>query len=260
MKPDQSGIEKKLVGIPNLSWLVQVGIGPGKPERSADFDYLAGCLGSVTVATSLLVVCDYLSALSATSVRVSDDAVCCILDGATLTVALCDPHQHVIQIKEYCEGRDVLGQRRPWAVGYWIPEALCADWAFCRVCYDPTGVATDLARALVMYPQKLSEGITDLCLQEIQVKTTALLERNPSIERELYKADVVAALIRLAFAKEFKYLRGFKDLESQSQNLSPKGANIYSGALTLAAFSSVIDPKFVQSLTAEVARAQIDDT
>lgn len=255
MSPDKTTLERKLTGIPKLLWLMEVGIGRGKLCHPARLDYLAAC-ASTNTDFRLKETHGYLETMQAESVSISDDAVCCIFQSATITVALCDPESLRRRLNGYRMGCDIAGEHRPWANGYWVPEALCADLAFCRICHDPLGEASDLARSFSAYPYPLRKAIVALCRQEINAKIPALLKTGHPVEKALVKADVVASLIRLAFAADHQYLRGFQHLDLQAEQLSSRAADIYQVSTSLASSEVPIQQELYQTICNEVANAK----
>lgn len=255
MSPDKILLERKLTGIPKLLWLMEVGIGRGKLCHPAHLDYLAAC-ASTNTDLRLKETYSYLETMQAESVSISDDAVRCIFQSTTLTVAVCDSESLRCRLNDYRMGCDIAGEHRPWANGYWVPEALCADLAFCRICHDPLGEASDLARSLSVYPYPLSESITSLCRQEINAKIPALLRTGRPVEQALVKADVVASLIRFAFAADHQYLRGFQHLDLQAEQLSSRAASIYQMSTSLASSGVPIQQGLYQTIYNEVVNAK----
>lgn len=165
---------------------------------------------------------------------VCDDSVRFELSTGMGGVAVCDTTL-LVQIQDWIKGRNLNGQHRSWATGYWLPEALCGDLATAKTLYDKKGIGDQLKKILVPYPDSLSKHIVDLCIEEIKQKLSTLekLHENAIIERELCLSDVVASMIRLAFAHDKKYFRGFRSIEQQTKSLSPSNLLIYKLALQL---------------------------
>jgi hypothetical protein len=166
---------------------------------------------------------------------VCDDSVRFDLPAGTGGVAVCDAALLVRQVKEWIEGRNLGGQHRPWATGYWLPEALCGDLATAKTLYDTTDTGNRLRELLIPYPASLSRNIIELCTEEIRQKLLMLekLHANATIERELCLSDVTAAMIRLAFARSCQYFRGFRSLERQAVLLRSSDRPIFEIALEL---------------------------
>lgn len=174
---------------------------------------------------------------------VSDDSVRFDLSAGTGGIAVCDAVLLVRQVEEWIEGRNLGGQHRPWATGYWLPEALCGDLATAKTLYDVTDISVRLKELLVPYPVSLSKSIIELCTDEIRQKISTLekLHENATIERELCLSDVTSSMVRLAFARSRRYFRGFRSLEQQAKLLGSSDLLIYELALKLSKRKRVAD-------------------
>lgn len=166
---------------------------------------------------------------------VCDDSVRFDLPTGSGGVAVCDSALLVRQVEKWIEGRNLGGQHRPWATGYWLPEALCGDLATAKTLHDVTDISVQLKELLVPYPAQLSESIIKLCTEEIKQKLSTLekLHENATIERELCLSDVIASVVRLVFARSRKYFRGFRSLEQQAKLLRSSDHALYKLALRL---------------------------
>jgi hypothetical protein len=166
---------------------------------------------------------------------VCDDSVRFDLPTSSGGIAVCDSALLVRQVEKWIEGKNLGGQHRPWATGYWLPEALCGDLATAETLYDVTDTSDRLRELLIPYPILLSKKIAELCTEEIRQKLSTLerLHENALIERELCLSDVTAAMIRLAFARSRQYCRGFRSLEQQAILLRPSDRPIFEIALEL---------------------------
>lgn len=166
---------------------------------------------------------------------VCDDSVRFNLPLGTGGIAVCDAVLLVRQVEGWIEGENLGGQHRPWATGYWLPEALCGDLATAETLYDITDTSERLRELLIPYPTSLSRNIIELCTEEIRQKLSMLekLHSNATIERELCLSDVTAAMIRLAFARSCQYFRGFRSFERQAILLRSSDRPIFEIALEL---------------------------
>ena len=166
---------------------------------------------------------------------VCDDSVRFDLPMVSGGVAVCDSALLVRQVEGWIEGRNLDGQHRPWATGYWLPEALCGDLATAETLYDVTDTSVRLRELLVPYPVSLSKSIIELCTDEIRQKLSTLekLHENATIERELCLSNITASMVRLAFARSRRYFRGFRSLEQQAKLLGSSNLLIYELALKL---------------------------
>lgn len=174
---------------------------------------------------------------------VYDDSVRFDLPMGSGGIAVCDSALLVRQVEEWIGGRNLGGQHRPWATGYWLPEALCGDLATAKTLYDVTDVSVRFRELLVPYPVSLSKSIARLCTDEIKQKLSMLekLQENATIERELCLSDVTSSMVRLAFARSRRYLRGFRSLEQQAHLLRSEDQLIYEFALKLSKRKRVKD-------------------
>lgn len=174
---------------------------------------------------------------------VCDDSVRFDLPTGSGGVAVCDSALLVKQVEEWILGRNLGGQHRPWATGYWLPEALCGDLATAKTLYDVTDASVRLRELLVPYPDSLSKSIVELCTDEIKQKLSTLekLHENATIERELCLSDVTSSMVRFAFARSRRYFRGFGSLEQQAKLLGSSDLLIYELALKLSKREKVRD-------------------
>lgn len=174
---------------------------------------------------------------------VCDDSVRFNLPAGTGGVAICDASLLVRQVEGWIEGKNLGGQHRPWATGYWLPEAFCGDLATAETLYDTRRTSARLRELLIPYPVSLSKNIIGLCTEEIRQKfsTLAKLHVNSVIERELCLSEVIASMVRLAFARSRIYFRGFRSIEQQSKLLRSSDLLIYKLALKLSRREKVKD-------------------
>ncbi|MBN1585315.1 hypothetical protein JW899_03020 [Candidatus Uhrbacteria bacterium] len=174
---------------------------------------------------------------------VCDDSVRFDMPTGSGGVAVCDSALLVKQVEGWIEGRNLGGQHRPWATGYWLPEALCGDLATAETLYDVTDINIRLRELLVPYPVSLSKSIIELCTDEIRQKLSTLekLRENATIEREICLSDVTASMVRLAFARSQRYFRGFRSLEQQAKLLRSSDLLIYEVALKVSRRERVAD-------------------
>lgn len=172
-----------------------------------------------------------------------DDSVRFDLPMGSGGIAVYDSTLLVRQVEDWIEGRNLGGQHRPWATGHWLPEALCGDLATAETLYDITNISIRLRELLATYPISLSKSIVELCTDEIAQKLSTLekLHKNETLERELCLSDITASMVRLAFARSQKYLRGFRSLEQQAKLLRSSDMLIYEFALELSKRKRVED-------------------
>ncbi len=193
-------------------------------------DLLAGCVDGDIKRYAIDIICLLKSWDPSGEFSVCDDSVRFDTSAGTGGVAVCDPIALVEGISGWIEGRMLSGQRRSWAVGYWLPEALCGDLATASVLHDATGIADRVCQLVSPYPEKLSNSIVQWCSEEIRLKLVTLRSLSQAValvEHRLCLADIAAALVRLAFARGRRYLRGFRSLEQQVVFLSPADRAVY---------------------------------
>jgi len=167
---------------------------------------------------------------------VCDDSVRFDLTTGTGGIAICNSTLLVRQIEEWVEGRNLGGQHRSWAIGYWLPEAMCGDFATAKILYDAKEICIRIKKLVVPYPVSLSCFIIDLCVDEIKQKIQMLeriLEKDSPIEFKLCIFDITASMVRLAFARSRRYFRGFKSLGEQAKFLRSFDLPIYELATEL---------------------------
>lgn len=161
---------------------------------------------------------------------ISDDTVRFDLGVSSGGVAVCDSTKLVEQIKDWLDGKNLAGQHRSWAVGYWLPEALCGDLATAEILHDSEGTYSGIKNLVVPYPECLSQAIAATCVSEIRQKLDTLgrlSQKDRAIEFDLCLSDIGAAVVRLAFAKSRRYLRGFRSLARQAAFLQPLDLTLY---------------------------------
>lgn len=210
-------------------------VGPKRNSSKGKIDLLAGCDEGRIETYSPIIESLLRKRWSDGNFFVCDDSVRFDLPAGTGGVAICDVALLVRQVEGWIKGKNLGGQHRPWATGYWLPEALCGDLATAKTLHDATNTSDRLRKLLIPYPASLSRNIVKLCTEEIKQKLSTLekLRANATIERELCLSDVTASMVRLAFARSRKYFRGFRSLEQQAKLLRSSNLLIYKLALEL---------------------------
>lgn len=161
---------------------------------------------------------------------ICDDAVRFNLGISSGGVAVCNSAKLVKQIKEWMRGKNLSGHHRPWAIGYWLPEALCGDLATAEVLHDAKATYAEIKDLVVPYPELLSRAIITLGVDEVRQKVDkldSLFEKDRTIESALCFSDIGAVVVRLAFARSRCYLRGFRSLAEQAAFLQPSDFTLY---------------------------------
>lgn len=164
------------------------------------------------------------------NLSISDDAVRFDLGISSGGIAVCDSTKLVEQINKWIDGKNLAGQHRPWAVGYWLPEALCGDLATAEVLYDTEKAYSGIKNLVVPYPERLSQAIVATCVNEVRQKSDTLgclSQKDKTIEFSFCLSDISTAVIRLAFARSRCYLRGFHSLARQATFLRPPDSALY---------------------------------
>ena len=236
-----SDLSHVLSELHSMKMLLHVGL--KRNSAKGKIDLLAGCDEGSIEKYSHLIKALLKDRWPTGSFFVCDDSVRFDLPMGSGGVAVCDSALLVRQVEEWIEGRNLGGQHRPWATGYWLPEALCGDLATAKTLYDVTDISVRLRELLAPYPVSLSKSIVELCTDEIRQKLSTLekLHENAIIERELCLSDIMASMVRLAFARSRRYFRGFRSLEQQAKLLGSSNLLIYELALKLSKRGRVVD-------------------
>jgi len=229
-----SELSRVLGRLQELEILLRVGL---KRDSTKDrIDLLVGCRGGDIYRYASPVEALLKDHWPNGNFFVCDDSIRFDLPIGTGGIAICDSALLVRKIEEWVEGRNLDGKHRSWATGYWLPEALCGDLVTAEILRDTKATNEKIREILVPYPQSLSHSIIDLCADEIRQKTgiaKRLFEKDCLIEQKLCISDLTATMVRLAFAKNSIYLRGFRELNEQSKLLGSSGLPIYELALEL---------------------------
>jgi hypothetical protein len=227
MKNNQATIKisKALQKMDNFLILLQVGL--SRPFESKNLNFLALCNDGDIYENEQFVKCLLRKALPGCIVSLCDDSIRFKLKKMSGGIAIYNQSKLNKQFANWLSGIDLEGQRRPWAVGYWIPEALFGDIVNAKIIFDNSANTYKLNEYLNPYPTVLSKKITNFCINEINCKIKTLERVNTPLEKSFCFNDISSILIRLAFAKSKIYLRGFVNLEEQAQYLSPIDKSIY---------------------------------
>jgi len=224
-----SDLREILLRLHRFDFILRVGLERERNDESK-IDLLVGCgVGDVE---------HYLSQVQTllegrwpdAKLSISDDAVRFDLGTSSGGIAVCESAKLVEQIKEWIGGKNLAGQHRPWAVGYWLPEALCGDLATAEVLHDVKGTYPEIKNLVVPYPERLSQAIAATCVNEVRQKSDTLgrlSQKDRTIESALCLSDIGAAVVRLAFARSRRYLRGFRLLAEQAAFLRPSDFTLY---------------------------------
>lgn len=243
-----SNLSHALRDLQGMKILLHVGL--KRNSSKSRIDLLAGCDEGRIETYSPLIETLLKKRWPNGTFFVCDDSVRFDLPAGTGGVAVCDAILLVRQVEEWIEGKNLGGQHRPWATGYWLPEALCGDLSTAKTLHDTTNISDRLKELLIPYPDSLSRNIIGLCTEEIRQKLSILekLHVNATIERELCLSDVTASMIRLAFARSRIYFRGFRSLEQQARHLESSDQTLYGLALKLS------KRKRVKNVVSEIKR------
>lgn len=224
-----SDLRNTLLRSHRFNFVLRVGLERERNDESK-IDLLVGC-GKRDIEHHLSQVQTLLEGRwPDAKLSISDDAVRFDLGTSSGGIAVCDSAKLVEQIKEWVRGKNLSGQHRHWAIGYWLPEALCGDLATAEVLHDAKATYAEIKDIVVQYPELLSRAIIALCVDEIRQKVDKLgrlLEEDRTIESALCFSDIGAAVIRFAFARSRRYLRGFRSLAEQAAFLQPSDFTLY---------------------------------
>lgn len=180
-----------------------------------------------------------------------DDSVRFKGQGISGGVAVMNTRETISRLSLWSQGRNLGGNHRPWAVGYWIPEAFLGDLSEGKILYDALGLAGSLSTMTKPYPEDLRNALLVLCREEISLKLEKAEEfllcgRGNDPEFRLCISDISLAIIRFAFANSRRYLRGFSYLKEQSEFLSSEDKKLCDIAFAMLLSSSknqVLDVK-----------------
>lgn len=117
----------------------------------------------------------------------------------------------------YTQGQDLDGFHKPWAAGYWLPEALCGDIFRSEPVWESDEVYETFRSLVMPYPLPLQKAIMYYGRNEIVLKYKLYLQSTCNLEKGILISDIQKAAIRYLFAKAGVYLRGFKNIERQLQ-------------------------------------------
>lgn len=230
-----SDLREILLRLHRFDFILRVGLEREQNDENK-IDLLAGC-GERDVECYLSQVKTALkNQWPDTKLSISDDAVRFDLGNSSGGVAVCDLAKIVEQIKEWVGGKNLSGQHRSWAIGYWLPEALCGDLATAEVLHDAKSTYVEIKDLVVPYPERLSQAITVFCTDEIGQKMDKLgrlFKENRMVESAICLSDIGAAVVRLAFARSRCYLRGFRSLAEQATFLQHSDFTLYELAFNL---------------------------
>lgn len=159
----------------------------------------------------------------------SDDALRFTFMGTLFDVALYDHKEVYSIVTGVVNGTLLEGKLTYWATKAWLPEGFCADLSKGRIFYDKSGTIKSLIKSVRSYPKAFKKNILERCSLEINGKFEELGKVTPeSIESTLIRSDIVAALIRYAFAYDEVYLRSYKKLDEYAKELKSRGRKIFS--------------------------------
>jgi hypothetical protein len=141
-------------------------------------------------------------------------------------VAVMNTAETISRLSLWSQGRNLEGNHRPWAIGYWMPEAFYGDLSEGKILYDVLDIASSLSAMAKPYPEDLRNALLFLCREEVSLKFEKMGKflscgTGNDPELRLCISDTSLAIIRFAFANSRRYLRGFLHLKEQSEFLLP---------------------------------------
>lgn len=224
-----SDLRDTLLQLRQLYFILRVGLERKQKDKNK-IDLLVGC-GEEDIKCYLSQIQTLLeNQWPDANLSISDDAVRFDLGIISGGIAVCDSTKLVEQIKKWIDGKNLSGQHRSWVVGYWLPEALCGDLATAEVLHDVKSVYPAIKSLVIPYPERLSQAIVAICVDEVRQKLATLgglSQDDRTIEFALCLSDIGAAVVRLAFARSRRYLRGFRLLARQAVFLQPSDFALY---------------------------------
>jgi hypothetical protein len=226
-------LTQALQNFKKLEFLFQVGLKRNSPKEKIDI--LAGFNnGSIDTYAPLVknLLKDYWPSGCFSE---CDDSIRFDLPEGKGGIAICDSALLLVQIKKWIEGKELMGQQRSWAIGYWLPEAMLGDLTAAKVLYDKKNIFSQIKELTFSYPDSLSRSISLLCIDEIKQKIPLIykLQESSPVEFDLCLSNIISSLIRLSFAQSHQYLRGFKSLADQVQSLRSSDLLFYELAIAL---------------------------
>jgi len=256
MKKSQivSKLSHALRNMQGMEILLLVGLNRNLPKDHVDL--LVGCDGGDIYKYGPTIESILKDCLPNGNLSVCDDSVRFELPTGCGGVAVCNSSVLVGQIQKWTERKELDGQHRSWATGYWVPEALCGDLATAESLHDPKRIHSKIKELIIPYPLSLSQGISELCVEEIKQKLNTLgklHESVGSIEFNLCLSDITASLTRLAFARSRCYFRGFRSLAEQAHLLESSSLPVYKLALRLSRFTPK-DTEEVSMILSEIGK------
>jgi hypothetical protein len=235
-----SELAHTLRDLPGVEMLLNVGL---KRNSAKDkIDLLAGCNGGNIYKYASIIESLLKDRWPTGNFLVCDDSVRFNLPTGTGGVAIYDSTLLVRRIEEWVKGKNLGGQHRPWATGYWLPEALCGDIATAEILHDAKKISARILALVIPYPPTLSRSVIDLCIDEIKQKIQTLkrlIENDSPIEFGLCISDLTASMVRLVFARSRRYFRGFGSLDEQAKLLVSSDLPIYGLAIELSKMKRV---------------------
>lgn len=136
-------------------------------------------------------------------------------DYKDINLALYYENEIINKINVYTELNSPLGEKREWAIGYWIPEIFINDILNSKILYTNTN--RNIKNIALNKKKEIEKNIIDKIKKEIYIKVT-LLEGNKFINDSL-KVDVIMSLLRLKQLKQNNERKNFLDLIREN-NLS----------------------------------------
>ncbi len=213
----------------SMDWVVYiVQVGSSTFEKNPkDIDLLVGAVSSSEETYQLLWKA--LKENGMNNIERSDDALRFTFEGSVFDIAIY-AHKKVYDIVTgVVTGTLLEGRLAHWATKAWLPEGFCADLRKGKILQDKSGILKSLIKSIRSYPKIFREKILEMCSLEINSKLDDLCKVAPkSIESTLIRSDIIAALIRYAFAYDEIYLRSYKKLDENAKELGVRGRKIFS--------------------------------
>ncbi len=238
----------------SLDWIVYiVQVGSSIREKNPkDIDLLVGVVSSSEDTYHHLW--KVLEENGIDNIERSDDALRFTFERSVFDIALYT-HKKVYDIVTgVVTGTLLEGRLAHWATKAWLPEGFCADLRKGKIIQDKSGVLRSLIKSIRGYPRVFKEKILERCSLEIENKLDQLSRLDPkSIESVLIRSDIIAALIRYAFAYEEIYLRSYKRLNESAKGLGAHGREIFS-------FATQINNTDIYSINQKIKKLLANET
>lgn len=142
--------------------------------------------------------------------RLSDDAIVVQQDDNKVGVAYYTECSFNSLVADVANGRAIDPIVKHWSLGPWLPEIFASDMARSLTLTESDSDSSRVAELFRQYPDPLREAIIARSLSEIAMKTAMLEVGQYELSSKFLAMDICLASMRLLYATEKIYFRGFK--------------------------------------------------